>query len=94
MEDKASKDQNASQVLGGTAWLTIANLITIVLGLALVIVSTRKFPVDVFGSYILISIMAGLLTQLTTLGLGLAIPRFLAISTDAGHKESLVNHVF
>ncbi len=91
-EVSVSEEHIASQALGGTSWLTVANLITIVLGLALVVVSTRKFSADLYGSYILLSIMSGLLTQLTTLGLGLAIPRFLAISTDPDHKELLVNN--
>lgn len=89
-ESNANKD-SASQAVSGTVWLTIANVITMVLGLALVVVSTRKFTADVYGSYILLWLISGLLSQITTLGFGLAIPRFLAISEDAHRKELLVN---
>ncbi len=88
---KSDDDNSASQAVAGTAWLTVANAVTMVLGLALVVVSTRKFTADVYGSFILLSLMSGLLTQLTTLGFGLVIPRFLAISEDAAHQELLVN---
>ena len=80
-----------SQAVSGTAWLTIANLVTLVLGLVLIMVSTRKFSPDVYGKYILLSVIAGLLIQLSTLGFGLTIPRFLAISEEAERKELLVN---
>ncbi len=84
-------NNSASQAVSGTAWLTVANVITMVLGLALAIASTRKFSADVYGNYILLSLISGLLSQLTTLGFGLAIPRFLATSEDAHRKELLVN---
>ncbi len=84
-------NNSASQAMSGTAWLTVANVITMVLGLALAIASTRKFSADVYGSFILLSLISGLLSQLTTLGFGLAIPRFLATSEDAQRKELLVN---
>ncbi len=84
-------NNSASQAVAGTAWLTVANVITMVLGLGLAIASTRKFSADVYGSFILLSLISGLLSQLTTLGFGLAIPRFLATSEDTLRKELLVN---
>ena len=84
-------NDSASQAVAGTAWLTVANVITMALGLALAVASTRKFSADVYGSFILLSLISGLLSQLTTLGFGLAIPRFLAIAEDAHQKELLVN---
>ncbi len=91
LKESDTNKNSASRAVSGTVWLTIANAITMVLGLVLVVVSTRKFTADVYGSYILLWLISGFLSQITTLGYGLAIPRFLAISEDAHRKELLVN---
>ena len=87
----SDSNNNSASAVSGTAWLTVANVVTMFLGLALVVFSTRKFTADVYGSYILLWLISGLLSQVSTLGFGLAIPRFLATSEDSHRKELLVN---
>ena len=84
-------DHGTSQAVAGTAWLAVADVITMFLGLALVVASTRKFSADAYGSYLLLYLISNLLLQLTSLGFDSAIPRFLAISETAHQKELLVN---
>jgi O-antigen/teichoic acid export membrane protein len=84
-------DHGTSQAVAGTAWLAAADVITMFLGLALVVASTRKFSADAYGSYLLLYLISNLLLQLTSLGFDSAIPRFLAISETAHQKELLVN---
>ncbi len=91
--NKHSSEDSTSHAINGTAWLTAANLITMILGLILVMIATRVFAAATYGDYILLTLMSGLLSQLTTLGMGVTSTRFIAISTDSVQKESLVNTV-
>jgi len=91
LKDNQANTDITSRAVSGTAWLTIANIVTLVFGLVLIMVSTRKFSPDIYGKYILLSVISSLLVQLSTLGFGLTIPRFLAISGEARRKELLVN---
>jgi O-antigen/teichoic acid export membrane protein len=89
-----NKENNTSHFLRGTAWLTIANALVMAIGLVMVMVASRKFTADVYGSYILLFIMSGFLTQFTSLGLGITISKFLATSGDIETQELLVSNAF
>jgi len=80
-----------SQLIKGSATMATANFLTLVLGLAIAMVATRKFTADVYGSFILLYLVSTFLTQVSTLGLGIAVTKFLATTEDPRRKELLTN---
>lgn len=80
-----------SRFIGGTISIGLANLSTMLLGLLGTMVAARHLPAEAFGAFVLLQVVASLLTQVSSAGLELSIAKFITSTEDEGHKRQLIN---
>lgn len=90
-DDNTQSEFNSSRLIRGVSWMAFASTLTLIMGLAMAMIATRAFTADVYGNFILLTLVASFLSLISNLGLGISISRFLANSDDNLHKELLVN---
>jgi O-antigen/teichoic acid export membrane protein len=87
------EESDSSVMIGGISWMGIASSLTLILGLVMAMIATRVFTADVYGTFIILTLVASFLSLVTNLGLGTSVSRFLANSDNLLMKELLVNSV-
>lgn len=80
-----------SRFIGGTIFIGLGNLSTMVLGLLGTMVAARHLPADAFGAFVLLQVVASFLTQVSSAGLELSIAKSIASTEDEQHKRQLIN---
>jgi len=83
-----------SHMVKGTLSLGMASMVNMVLGLVTVMVSSRLFPPNIYGSFILLQVVTTFLCQISTLGLNQSIPRFISATEDDRRRGDLINTAF
>jgi O-antigen/teichoic acid export membrane protein len=81
----------SSQILGDSLVMAVANILTLILGLAIAIVATRKFTADAYGNFILLYLVSTFLTQISTLGLSVSVSKNLATMDNSEERAKLAN---
>jgi O-antigen/teichoic acid export membrane protein len=84
-----TSDPSGSRVVSNTLSLGAVSVLTMFLGLAGTMIITRHFPPEDFGVYTLVLVFVSFLSQISTLGLELSIPKFIASAKDDLSKEQL-----
>lgn len=62
-----------------------------VLGLLGTVVAARYLPAEAFGAFVLVQVVAGFLTQVSSFGLDPSIAKFITGTEDEQHKRKLIN---
>jgi len=83
----------ASRFFSGTLSIGAARASTIILGLISMMIAVRNITIDEYGAYVLLIIILTFLTEFTSIGMTLSIPRYLASSHDQTYKQTLQNTV-
>jgi O-antigen/teichoic acid export membrane protein len=78
-----------SQFFSGTLSIGAARASTIALGLVSMIIAVRNLSVDDYGAYVLLIVILTFLTEFTSFGMTLSIPKYLASSQDQDYKQVL-----
>jgi O-antigen/teichoic acid export membrane protein len=86
-------DSTLSRLVRGTFSVGIGNVATMVLGLVSTVVVARQLPAESFGSFILLLVTATLLARVSSFGLDIAMPKFLAGAEDEAYRRALFNTV-
>jgi O-antigen/teichoic acid export membrane protein len=75
------------RIITSTLSLGAFSVFSMVLGLAGTVIITRHFSADDFGAYILVTILASFLSQISTFGFELAVTKFIAGAVDKFRQE-------
>jgi O-antigen/teichoic acid export membrane protein len=71
----------------------LGRLMTLVLGMASLMLVVRHISAEAYGMFVLIRVISIFLAEVTNLGLTLVIPKYLAGSEDVQYKCGLINTV-
>lgn len=80
-----------SRMISSTVSLGLLTTASMVIGLISTVVVARGFTAEDFGTFVLLQVVVGFLSQVSGLGLNMAIPRFLAGTEDEVRKQTLVS---
>ncbi len=86
-------DSTFSRLIGGTVSVGLGNLSTMVFGLLGTVVVARHLPAEVFGTFILVQVVAAFLARISGFGLDLSISKFITSSEDDCERRSIINTV-
>lgn len=73
---------SSPRIISSTISLGAVSIFTMVLGLTGTIIITRHFSAEDFGVYTLLLVFASFLSQISTFGLELSVPKFIAGAND------------
>jgi O-antigen/teichoic acid export membrane protein len=79
-----------SRFLRGTLSVGLGTFSTMFFGLAGTMVIARSLPASDFGIFVLLQVIAAFLVRVTSLGLDLSVPRFVANTDDEERKRQVV----
>jgi O-antigen/teichoic acid export membrane protein len=85
------RDPLLSKIIGGTASIGMGRAAKLILGLVGTILVVRHLAAEVFGTFVLIQVSAGFLSQFSGLGLEMSVARSLAAMRDEDRKSEIVN---
>lgn len=86
-----AEDSLLTRFVGGALSVGLGNLSTMFFGLIGVMVIARLLPATVFGSFVLLQVIASFLTRVSSLGLNLSIQKFVAGIEDLDERRKLIN---
>jgi len=75
------------RIISSTISLGVVSIFTMVLGLTGTVIITRHFSAEAFGVYTLVLVFSSFLSQISTFGLELSVPKFIAGAKDELSKE-------
>jgi O-antigen/teichoic acid export membrane protein len=84
-------DTLVSRFVKGTISTGLGKLSTMILSLTSTMIVTRHLPAEDFGMFVLIMVVVNFLAQVSTFGLGISLPRFVAGTKDEKQRRKLVN---
>lgn len=79
--------------MGGAAYVVLASAATSVIGLFTTVIVVRHLSAADFGTFVLLQVSCTFLAEVSTFGLALAIPQFIASDQDPQYRSDLVKTV-
>jgi O-antigen/teichoic acid export membrane protein len=82
-----------TRFIKGAVSVGLGSMAVMVMGLLGMIVAVRHLPIEDYGAFVLLLVIVGFLVELSSFGLDLAIPKFLATLEDQTQIRRLINSV-
>lgn len=82
-----------SRFVGGTISVGLGNLSTMILGLLGAMLAARYLTAEALGTFVLLQVVVAFLTQVSSLGLNISVPRFIASTEDKQHRRERINTI-
>ena len=82
-----------TRFIRGAVSVGLGSMSKMVMGLLGMILAVRYLPIEDYGAFVLLVVIVGFLVELSSFGLDLAIPKFLAGMDDPDDVRRLVNSV-
>lgn len=80
-----------SRFIGGMISTGLGNILSMVLNLFGTVIAARYLPEEAFGAFILLQVVAGFLTQVSSFGLNISLAKFITSTEEKQHKRELIN---
>jgi O-antigen/teichoic acid export membrane protein len=80
-------DSSKARGVSSTIKLSVFSLVTTIIGLATTVIVARHYPTQDYGVFVLILVLVSFVDQISTLGLEMSIPKFIAGAKDELTKE-------